>query len=182
MIFTFDLKSLLMKKTLFISVLFLLGSLSGWSQTKQPDLGDKVPDFNLPNQGGKIFSMKDSVGSSVLVIFFYPKGENVLTKNELVSFNDSINKFNSAGALVIGISGNSIEKLKAFHDKYKLKYDLLSDPKGVVLKAFGIKENLFSNRITYVINIAGEVVFKNYSLMEGKKHAGEALKFLSEIK
>jgi peroxiredoxin Q/BCP len=171
-----------MKKTLFITLLFFAGSISCWSQNKQLDLGDKVPDFNLPNQDGKIFSMKDSVGSSVLVIFFYPKGESALTKNEVCAFNDSIGKFNAAGALVIGISGNSVEDIKKFHDKNHLKYDLLSDPKGVALKAFGVKENMFSNRITYVINIAGVVAYKNYSLTDGKKHAGEALKFVSELK
>jgi peroxiredoxin Q/BCP len=171
-----------MKKIVFISWLFLLGSLCASSQTKQLDLGDKVPDFKLSNQDGKTFNMKDSVGNSVIVIFFYPKGENSLTKNEVCAFSDSISKFNAAEAVVIGISGNSVEKLKSFHDKYKLKYDLLSDPNGAVLKAFGVKENLLSTRMTYVVNIAGVVVYKNYSLMDGKKHAGEALKFLREMK
>ncbi len=165
-----------MKKTLCTSLLFL--SLFCIGQTKQLDLGDKVPYFDLPNQDGKNFSMKDSVGSSVLVIFFYPKSET----KELCAFSDSIGKFNEAGALVIGISGNEIEKVKKLHDTYKLKYDLLSDANQVVLKSFGVKENLFSNKITYVINIAGEVVYKNYSLTDGKKHVAEALKFLRQMK
>jgi peroxiredoxin Q/BCP len=171
-----------MKNSLYILFILLLASFSGWSQKKQLDLGDKVPNFNLPTQNGTNFSMKDSVGSSVLVIFFYPKGENALTKNELCAFNDSISKFKAADAIVIGISGDSQEDLKQFHDKNKLQYDLLSDPTGIALKAFGVKENMFSTRITYVINIAGVCVFKNYSLMKGKKHAGEALKFLGEMK
>jgi peroxiredoxin Q/BCP len=135
--------SYIMKKIFYISSLFLLASLSGWSQTKQLDLNDNVPGFTLPNQNGITFNMKDSIGNNVFVIFFYPKGENALTKNEVCAFNDSISKFNAAGAMVIGISGNSIESLRAFHDKYKLKFDLLSDPQGITLKAFGVKEAYF---------------------------------------
>ena len=171
-----------MKKTFYISLLFLLISLSCISQTKQLDLGDTIPYFNLPNQDGKTFIMKDSIGTGMLVIFFYPKGENSLSKKEVCAFNDSLVKFKQADALLIGISGDAVQKLKKFHDAYKLRYDLLSDSNSVVLKGFGVKENLFSNRITYVVNVAGVVVFKRYSLTEGKKHAGEVLKFLRETK
>jgi peroxiredoxin Q/BCP len=169
-----------MRKTLCISALSILLSLSAISQTKQLDLGDKVPYFNLPNQDGKVFSMKDSIGTKVLVIFFYPKDENILCTRELCAFSDSINEFNKAGALVVGISQSSIGKLKKFHDEHKLKYDLLSDSAGTALQAFGVKENLFSDRVTYVANIAGVIVFKSYSLTNGKRHAMEALKFLHE--
>jgi peroxiredoxin Q/BCP len=171
-----------MKKTIYISSAFLLMSFCSISQTKQLDLGDKIPYFSLPNQDGKTFSMKDSIGTKMLVIFFYPKDENILCKKEACAFSDSVNKFNKAGALVIGINENSVQKLKKFHDENKLRYDLLSDPHGVVLKSLGIKENVLSDRITYVVNIAGEIVFKSYSLTNGKKHVTEALKFFREMK
>jgi peroxiredoxin Q/BCP len=169
-----------MKKIIYILTALII-SFFCKAQTKQLDLGDKIPSFTLPNQNGKNFSMKDSIGAQMLVIFFYPKGENMLCKKELRVFSDSIANFNKAEALVIGISENSVQKNKKFYDENKLKYDLLSDSDGVVLKTLGIKENMFSDRITYVVNIAGEVVFKNYSLINGKKHATEALKFLHQM-
>ena len=169
-----------MKKALYISLLGLFLSFPAISQTRQLDLGDKVPDFSLANQDGKIFSLKDSVGSKILVIFFYPKGD-IVCKKEINAFNDSLGKFTNEDALVIGISQDGIQKLKKFHDANHLGYDLLSDTNKVALQAFGVKENLFSDRITYVVNIAGVIVYKNYSLTGGKKHAAEALKFLRQI-
>jgi len=168
-----------MKKAIYISLSLLLASLSGISQTKQLELNDKVPYFTLPNQDGKTFNMKDSIGTKMLVIFFYPKSDN---KKEACAFSDSLSKFNEEGALVIGISENNTQKLKKFHDDNKLRFDLLSDPDKTVLRSFGVKENLLSDRITYIVNIAGEIVYKNYSLTDGKKHVAEALKYLRETK
>jgi len=170
-----------MKTLLSISFAYLLFlPLFGISQTKQLDLGDKMPFFSLPNQDGKTINIKDLVGSKELVIFFYPKEENILCKKEVCAFSDSISKFNAEGALVIGISDNDVKKIKKFHDENKLKYDLLSDPDGAILKKLGIKEKLLSKRITYVVNISGTVVFKTYSFTDGKKHVAEALKFLRQ--
>lgn len=167
------------KPTIFIILLLITGSC--FSQSKQLDLGDKAPIFNLPDQNGKVFSMKDSIGTKILVVFFYPKGENFLCTKELCAFSDSITAFNKTGALVIGISQSNVEDLKKFQQKHSLHYELLSDTAGSVLNSFGIKENLFSDRVTYVVNISGKIVFKSYSKTDGKKHVQEVLKFLREM-
>ena len=169
-----------MNKILIFFALLLIGT-SCFSQAKQLDLGDQAPRFNLPDQDGKTFSMKDSIGTKILVIFFYPKGENFLCTQELCAFSDSINKFNNAGALVIGINQGNMADLKKFHQKHSLHYELLSDSTGSVLNLFGVKENLFSDRVTYVVSISGTVVFKSYSKTDGKKHVQEVLKFLHEL-
>jgi peroxiredoxin Q/BCP len=150
------------------------------SQSRQLELGDQVPQFNLPDQDGKTFSMKDSIGTKVLVIFFYPKDENILCTKELCTFSDSIGAFNKTGALVIGINQSNMQDLKTFQRKHSLHYELLSDSTGSVLNSFGVKENLFSDRVTYVVNISGKVVFKSYSKTDGKRHVHEVLKFLRE--
>jgi peroxiredoxin Q/BCP len=169
-----------MNKILVFSILLML-STACLGQSKQLELGDPAPVFNLPDQDRKPFNMKDSIGTKLLVVFFYPKGENLLCTKELCAFSDSIAAFNKAGALVIGISGSDINDLKKFCQKHSLHYNLLSDSTGTVLSSFGVKENLLSDRVTYVINIAGKVVFKSYSKTDGKKHVHEVLKFLREM-
>ncbi|MGP8215772.1 MAG: peroxiredoxin [Bacteroidia bacterium] len=159
---------------------FLLIATAGFSQNKQLDLGGKVPEFTLPDQNGKTFSMADSIGTKMLVIFFYPKDENILCTKELVAFNDSIDKFNKAEALVVGISEAGMNNLKKFSKDHSLKYELLCDSTGAVLKKFGVKENFLSNRVTYVGSISGKVVFKSYSKADGKKHVQEVLDFLRQ--
>ncbi len=162
-------------------IISLLITICCYSQSKQLELGDQVPQFNLPDQDGKNFSMKDSIGTKVLIIFFYPKGENILCTKELLTFSDSIGAFNKSGALVIGINKSNTQDLKTFHLKHSLHYELLSDSTGSVLNSFGVKENMFSDRVTYVVNISGKVVFKSYSKTDGKKHVHEVLQFLREM-
>ena len=169
-----------MKYTLFIAPLFCF--LSCTAQTKQLDVGDTVPMFSLKNQDGKVFNIKDSIGKKVIVIFFYPKDESAVCTKEACSFRDSASEFVNYGALVIGINPGSVESHKKFQQDYNLPYQLLSDSNETVVAAFGVKGKLYTDRVTYVVDKTGQIVFKYHSLTEGKKHTEEVLQYLREMK
>jgi peroxiredoxin Q/BCP len=169
-----------MKTLLVIASLFTI--LSVKAQTKQLDVGDTVPKFTLLNQDGKPFSMKDSIGKKVIVIFFYPKDESIMCTKEACAFRDSSSALIKAGALVIGINQGTVESHKKFATDDNLPYQLLSDPDEKVITAFGVKGKMYTDRVTYVVDKTGQIVFKYHSLTEGKKHTDEVLKFLREMK
>jgi peroxiredoxin Q/BCP len=88
-------------------------------------------------------------------------------------------------AVIIGISGQSVESHKAFATKYKLNYTLLSDEGNEIRKLFGVPTNLFGfipGRVTYVVNKKGKVVYTFNSQSEATKHVDEALRILKLLK
>jgi peroxiredoxin Q/BCP len=169
---------------LALMLLFVLGT-SAISQAGQKVLavGDTMPAFSLTGQDGKTFNSADYVGKSILVIYFYPKDESMVCTKEACSFRDSFDAFTKAGAKVIGINGGTVASHKAFADHYKLPFTLLSDPDDKVYHRFGIKNTLFmTGRETLVIDIHGKIVFIYEAMMQGKKHADDALAFIKAHK
>lgn len=168
---------------LFIVVFFTITlSSSCTSQSHQLDVGNKIPLFSLKDQDGKTFNMKDSVGNNIFVIFFYPKDESTVCTKEACGFRDSMNVFKQAGVQVIGINQGSVESHKKFQQHDSLNYELLSDPDEKVIKQFGVNGALLTDRVTYVVDINGQIVFKYHSLTEGKRHVHEALDFIRQLK
>jgi peroxiredoxin Q/BCP len=142
-------------------------------------VGDKVPAFSLQDQNGKTFDIADHIGKKLLVIYFYPKDESMVCTKEACAFRDSFDEFTKAGAMVIGINGGTVASHKAFADHYKLPFTLLSDPGNKVYKQFGIKGKLFfSGRETFMVDRTGKIFYQYDSMMEGKKHAEDALAYI----
>lgn len=140
----------------------------------------KVPDFTLKNQDGNDFAIRDAIGKKKLVIFFYPKDESLVCTKEACAFRDSFEVFQTAGAMVIGISADSVESHKAFQQHHRLPYTLLSDPGNKVLKAFGVKNVLFlTGRETFVIDLNGDIVFRFKAMLSGNAHVEKALQYLT---
>ncbi len=168
------------KFTIIFFYIFLVTA----SCNSQPQLGvgAKMPVFSLKDQDGKTFNMKDSVGNNIFVIFFYPKDESVVCTKEACAFRDSMNLFVQAGAQVIGINQGSVESHKKFQQVDSLNYELLSDPDEKVIKQFCVNGAMLTDRVTYVVDISGQIVFKYHSLTEGKRHVHEALSFIREMK
>lgn len=141
--------------------------------------GTKVPLFTLQDQDGKSFSVQDYIGKQKLVIFFYPKDESPVCTKEACSFRDSFEVFQQAGAMLVGISADSVASHKKFQQHHRLPYTLLSDPGNKVLKQFGVKNVLFlSGRETFVIDLEGSIAFQFRSLLNGKAHTEKTLAFL----
>ena len=140
-------------------------------------VGDSVPAFSLTDQQGKLFSSTDYIGKKALVIYFYPKDETSVCTKEACAFRDSYADFEAAGAMVIGINSGTVESHRDFAAHHTLPFTLLSDPGNTVLKQFGVRSKLMiTGRETFVADRQGKIIYTFNSMMQGEKHAQEALK------
>lgn len=126
--------------------------------------GDKAPSFSLPNQDGETVSLESFKGSKVIV-YFYPKAMTPGCTVQAQGLRDHIDAIHKAGAVVLGISPDSVARLKKFVEKESLNFSLLSDEDHAVADAFGVwglkkfmgKEYDGIHRITFVIDELGNV-------------------------
>ena len=155
-----------------------------WSRIFGADplkVGDSVPDFVLKDQNGNDFRLKDHIGKSSLVIYFYPKDDTPGCTKQACYFRDQYEAFTSAGALVIGISGQDVASHKAFAQKYNLPFTLLADVDGKVRKLFGAGSGIIPGRVTFVIDKKGKVAYVFSSQTDVQRHVEEALKIVRQI-
>lgn len=145
-------------------------------------VGDKVPSFILPDQHGTPFDIKDYVGKTAMVIYFYPKDDTPGCTKEACSFRDSYENFTDKNIKVIGISSDDVESHKNFADKYNLPFTLLADTESKVRNLFGVKSTmlgLIPGRVTYVIDKAGEIIFIYDSQFKAERHIEESIKAIN---
>jgi peroxiredoxin Q/BCP len=148
-------------------------------------IGDLIPPFTLKDQNGSDFDISSLLGRKKLVIFFYPQDGSLNCTKEACYFRDLSDVFDEADAIVIGISGQSVESHKEFADKNRLKYTLLSDTGNTVRKLFGVPGRVFGfipGRVTYVADRSGKVVYIFDSQTETQRHVDEALKICLLLK
>jgi thioredoxin-dependent peroxiredoxin len=146
---------------------------------------DKIPTFSLPDQNGVIFNATELIGKKKMVIFFYPKDDSPGCTKEACYFRDLYEVFSEADAVIIGISGQSVESHKKFAEKHRLSYTLLSDKGNRIRKLFGVPTNFFGllpGRVTYIIDREGKVAHTFNSQTQTERHVDEALKILKELK
>ncbi|GGG91218.1 peroxiredoxin [Parapedobacter pyrenivorans] len=145
------------------------------------DIGDEVPHFTLKDQDGRDIDIAEYIGKKKLVIYFYPKDESPGCTKEACAFRDSFADYTDAGAMVIGVNSGTVESHKAFAEKHRLPFTLLSDPGNRVLKQFGVKNVLFlTGRETFVVGLDGKLVFKYRALMNATEHNDKVLAFLKK--
>lgn len=151
---------------------------------KKLDVGDKMPDFGLPDEEGNIIQSKDLIKDGPAVLFFYPKDETRGCTAEACSFRDDYASFQDKGASVVGISSDSKSSHREFKSKNNLPYPLLSDKGGKVRKKFGVPGALFGllpGRVTYIVDGKGVIRHVFSSMMQFDKHVEEALQVVEEI-
>ena len=148
-------------------------------------VGDTIPSFTLKDQNGNDFDISTLLGRKKLVIFFYPQDGSLNCTKEACYFRDLSEVFEEAGAVVVGISGQSVESHKNFAEKNKLNFTILSDTENDVRKLFGVPTRIFGlvpGRVTYVADKSGKVVYIFDSQTETQRHADEALKICLLLK
>jgi peroxiredoxin Q/BCP len=146
-------------------------------------VGDEAPDFTLPSQSGEQVRLYDRIGERVVVLYFYPKDETSGCTAEACAFRDSHEVFSDAGAEVIGISSDSVDRHAAFADHHKLPFTLLSDEGGKVRKLYRVPAALgfIPGRVTYVIDREGTVRLVVNSLMNIGGHINDALDVVKKL-
>ena len=145
--------------------------------------GDKAPDFTLPSQSGEQVRLYDRLGERVVVLYFYPRDDTRGCTAEACAFRDSFEAFTDAGADVIGISSDSVDRHAAFAGKHNLPFTLLSDKGGQVRKSYGVPAvlGMVPGRVTYVIDREGTVRHSFNSMTNIGQHISDALRIVREL-
>lgn len=146
-------------------------------------VGDDAPDFTLPSQSGELVRLKDRLGERVVVLYFYPKDDTPGCTAEACAFRDSHEVFTEAGAEVIGVSSDSVDRHSAFADRHGLPFTLLSDKDGQARKSYGVPSvlGLLPGRVTYVIDRKGKVRHVFNSMTRISHHIDDALKVVGQL-
>lgn len=143
--------------------------------------GDKAPDFSLPASDGSTVSLKDLAGKKV-VLYFYPKDNTSGCIKEACSFRDNDAALQQAGAVVLGVSKDSIKSHVGFIEKYELPFKLLSDADVQVATAYGAwgekklygKTSMGMIRSTFLIDEQGNIA-KAWPKVKAEGHGDEVL-------
>ena len=129
------------------------------------EIGTKAPDFTLPDQNGNMHSLSEYRGKKV-ILYFYPKDNTPGCTKQACGFAERFPQFTEKGAVVMGISKDSVASHKKFEEKYGLPFTLLADPELVAIQAYDVwqeKKNYGKTymgvvRSTYLIDENGKIV------------------------
>lgn len=140
--------------------------------------GTKAFDFSLLDQNGRKIKLSDELKQGIVVLYFYPRALTPGCNAQACSLRDSENFFKKNNIIILGISGDSIDKLKKFQDKFTLNFSLLSDEsKEVCLKygCFGPKKFMGKNfegiyRKSFIIN-SNKKIIKIIEKVDTKNHS-----------
>jgi thioredoxin-dependent peroxiredoxin len=147
----------------------------------EPKVGDPAPNFQLPSTRGKNVTLKEFRGKDV-VLYFYPKDDTPGCTAEACSFRDHEAELTKRGAVVLGVSTDSLESHEKFREKHHLNFPLLSDATADVAKMYGVwkEKNMYGRRTwgvartTYWIGADGRIR-KIYKKVDTAKHAEDIL-------
>ena len=143
--------------------------------------GDKAPDFELPNDSGGRFRLSENVGERLLLVF-YPGDNTLVCTAQLCDYRDGIEEFANLGVKVIGISPDDTDSHRAFRDKHKLPFELLSDTDYVVAKRYDSKGALGMKRAVFLVDEAGIVRHAHVeALALFRRTAEELLQVIAEL-
>jgi thioredoxin-dependent peroxiredoxin len=147
------------------------------------EVGSPAPRFRLPTSDGSLVSLEDFLGKKNLVVYFYPKDFTRGCTAEACGFRDSYEEFRSAGAEVIGISGDGQKSHEAFAAEHKIPFILLSDLDGAARRAYGVKKSLglIPGRVSFVIDKQGIIRHIFSSQTRATAHVEEALSVLKSL-
>ena len=128
------------------------------------EVGTQAPDFTLPDQNGNRHSLSDYRGKEV-ILYFYPKDNTPGCTKQACGFAERYPQFIEKGAVVLGISKDSVASHKKFEEKYGLPFTILSDPELVAIQAYDVwqeKKNYGKTymgvvRTTYLIDEEGKI-------------------------
>jgi len=154
--------------------------------------GDLVEDFTLENQDGESVSLSQFAAHPV-VLFFYPRADTPGCTIEACGFRDTFKKLQAAGAVVLGISRDTVKAQKKFQQKYDLPYMLLADPEMVLINRYDLlkSKSMYGKlvkgveRTTLVIGAdkgEGQRLLHVFPKVKPEGHAEEVLALLKKTK
>lgn len=157
------------------------------ARMNMPIEGSKAPAFTLPDQNGKEHSLKDYVGTWVL-LYFYPKDDTPGCTIEACTIRDQFKDFKKIGAVVLGVSTDSVASHKKFAEKFELPFTLLADEHKEVVGQYGVfgEKKLYGRtymgtmRTSFLIDPKGKIA-KVYEKVKPELHAAEVIADLKAL-
>ncbi len=149
-------------------------------------VGNKAPDFTLPNGEGKPVSLSDFKGKKV-VLYFYPKDDTSGCTKEACSFQENLGVLKKRGAVVLGVSADSPTSHQKFAAKYDLSFPLISDEQKELIKKYGVwkeksmygRKYMGIERTTFIIGENGKITHI-FPKVKVDGHTEEILNALAE--
>jgi len=148
-------------------------------------VGQKAPDFTLLDDAGEKVNLSDLKGKKV-VVYFYPKDDTPGCTTEACNFRDGLSEIKKQGAVVLGVSADSVESHKKFKKKFELNFPLLADPEKKMIERYGVwkeksmygKKYMGIERTTFVIDGQGKIshIFPKVKVSDHYEEVLEALK------
>lgn len=173
----------MMRKAIWIAVVFGVVAACGFGMKAHAaadavQAGSTAPNFTLPSQEDKPVSLTDYKGKWV-VLYFYPKDQTTGCTIEAHNFQRDMAKYDSANAVVLGVSLDTVEGHKAWCAKDTFSFKLLADPDHKVVDAYGVPVKSmgpmkFASRQTFLISPEGKVV-KVWPKVDVQTHSEEVL-------
>ena len=149
------------------------------------EAGTKAPDFTLPDQNGEMHSLSDYAGKRV-ILYFYPKDNTPGCTRQACGFSELRPQFEEKGAVILGVSRDSVASHKKFEEKQKLTFTLLSDPDLQAIQAYDVRKekknygrvSMGVVRTTYLIDENGMIV-KAFDKVKAAENPAQMLEELS---
>ena len=128
-------------------------------------IGSKAPDFTLPDQNGMIHRLSDYAGQKV-ILYFYPKDMTAGCTKQACGFAERYPQFREKGAVILGVSKDTVASHKKFEEKFGLPFTLLADPEKTVIRLYDVwkekknygKISMGVVRTTYLIDENGIII------------------------
>ena len=144
-------------------------------------VGDKAPTFTVATSGGGKISLADYLGKNV-ILYFYPRDDTPGCTKEACAFRDGFADFKKRGAVIFGVSPDSVKSHDKFVEKFKLPFTLLADEDKKIVEAYGVwgeksfmgKKYLGVSRVTFLIGPDGRIK-KIWPTVKPEEHAAEVL-------
>jgi peroxiredoxin Q/BCP len=148
--------------------------------------GDTAPGFSLPADDGSVVSLEQFRGKKV-VLYFYPKDNTSGCTTQACDLRDTLPRIDERGAVVLGVSPDSLVSHEKFRDKFQLNFPLLSDPDHQVAEAYGVwkEKSMYGRkywgieRSTFIIDEDGKVV-EAWRKVKPNGHADRVADLLEE--
>lgn len=148
------------------------------------NIGTKAPDFTLPDQNGEMRSLESYRGQKV-ILYFYPKDMTAGCTKQACGFAELYPQFVEKGAVILGVSKDTVASHKKFEEKYGLPFTLLSDTEKEVIQAYDVwkekknygKVSMGVVRTTYLIDEEG-IIIKAFDKVKAADNPADMLKEL----
>lgn len=128
-------------------------------------VGDTAPNFQIKTHEGKDFSLEDRKGHWT-ILYFYPMAETPGCTKQACAFRDALQKVKELNTEVFGISADSVDSIKKFHEHHKLNFTLLSDTDLKAINAYGAKKMVLkmANRYTFIVGPDMKIKYIDYKV------------------